>query len=143
MKRTELITAITEGMACMRRSAMSQPAASAGDKNCPTRAQVGVLFMLAHDGPQTTKDLAARLAMTSSAVTQLVDGLVRDKSIARKEDKDDRRRIQLSLTDNGKKRLAEAKKQHVTVFTRLFNGLSDEELVQLHKIQQKIIANLS
>jgi len=62
--------------------------------------------------------------------------------MARKEDKEDRRKLNLTLTALGKKKLEEAKKERFAGLKKLFEPLDDQELMQLKKLQSKIIANL-
>jgi DNA-binding MarR family transcriptional regulator len=108
-------------------------------KDLPTQAQIGVLFVLSHQGSQSIKDLSLRFGMTSSAATQLVDGLVKHGFLKRMEDRNDRRKMCVDLTSKGKKTLEKAKKQRIEKMAKMFEPLTDEELMQLQKIQSKIV----
>jgi MarR family transcriptional regulator, organic hydroperoxide resistance regulator len=107
--------------------------------DCPTRAQMATLMVLSHVGPQTIKDLAERFGMSPSAVTQTVDGLVEERLLERREGEDDRRQVFVSLTAKGKTMAAEAKKEQFKSMTKLLEPLSDEELIVLMTLHQKII----
>jgi DNA-binding MarR family transcriptional regulator len=137
MKRTQLAQDVAEGLAFMKRLIGNTQGKT--PKDMPTRAQIGVLMILAHEGALTLKDIAERLCMSSSAATQLIDSLVKDKIIARTEDIDDRRKIRLSLTPAGRKRLLLAKKLYIGAFIKLLDPLTDTELLQWKKLQEKII----
>lgn len=140
-KRQELIAALTEDMGQMKRLIASSHGAVDHSKKCPTRAQIGIMFVLSDGQASNLKDLAQKLHMTSSAVTQLINGLVRDKLLRRKEDPNDRRKTSLSLTEFGKKRLTEMQKGHQALYARLFASLSDEELKTWQTLQRKTITH--
>ena len=142
MKRPELILEIVEDFAAFKRAIiLSHADRSSG--NMPTPAQIGVLVMIGREGSQNLKDLAGHSCMSSSAATQLVDGLVADGLLSRTEDADDRRRIRLTLTTAGKRTLAKAKERHAASFAKLLTPLSVEELKEWQRLQRKIIDNAS
>lgn len=140
MHRSKLISDIAKDLAAFKRTLMASYARKSGER-APTPAQVGILALLAHGGPQHLKDLAERLCMTSSAATQLVDGLVEARLLTRTEDPSDRRRITLAITSGGRRRLAAAKKAHMAAFTRMLAPLSEGELREWKRLQRKIIDN--
>lgn len=109
-------------------------------KGMPTRAQIGVLFVISYQGPQSIKDLAAKFNMTSSAATQLVNGLVKENLLSREEDLKDRRQIIVDLTSKGREKMAVIKKKRYERMSKIFGTLSIQELLQLQKIQEKIIS---
>ena len=68
-----------------------------------SRLQFGVLSMVDHaDEPQTISDLSKTLNLDPSTLVPAVDALERKGLIIRQRDPDDRRRIPLSLTEEGK-----------------------------------------
>jgi DNA-binding MarR family transcriptional regulator len=109
----------------------------------PTPAQIGILVLIARGGAQNLKDLAARLRMSSSAATQLVDGLVEERMLTRTEDPADRRRILLALTASGRRKLDQAKKRRMDSFAKLLAPLTESELVDWKRLQRKIIGHAS
>jgi len=143
MKREEILTAIFEDMRMMHRLHASPHSSEKKElKGMPTRSQMGIMMILSQGEVKTVKELAETFCMSSSAATQLVEGLVQAKLMARKEDKEDRRKLNLTLTALGKKKLEEAKKERFAGLKKLFEPLDDQELMQLKKLQSKIIANL-
>ena len=140
MNRNQTINDLMENMGFVMRFASRLHGKPA--KSSPTRAQLGVLFMIGHFGMQNIKDLARKFEMSSSAVTQLVDGLVKDRLLTRKEDLKDRRKIRLELTEQGRKQLLAGKKARVNFLIKLFKPLSDEDISHLNRIQNKIIKSL-
>lgn len=136
MKRKDLLVHIIEDMILLRRKiAETRP-------NCDhslTHVQIGILMMLEHEGGLNLKDIATRMRASSSAATQMVNGLVDSGYIVRKEDGEDRRKISLMLTERGRRKLDEAKEAHLAFFSDMVSPLSDDELVSLHSLQQKIL----
>jgi DNA-binding MarR family transcriptional regulator len=138
--RTELVAAIAEGMPLLKRriAACHGPPARRGSGS-PTHAQAAILHILSGDGALGVKALAARLAMTPSAATQLTDALVRTRLLVRREDPKDRRRISLDLTDRGRAALAEMRKSQVAAFGKFCRSLTDAELAALWRLHRKLI----
>ncbi len=137
MNRSVAINQLFENMGATRRM-MSKAHGQSPVKNMPTRGQLGILMMLGDESVMGIKELAEKFAMSSSAVTQLVDGLVDDGFVTRKEDADDRRKIGLSLTPSGKKKLVESKKEHLASLAKLFAPLTDDELRTFLHISNKV-----
>lgn len=122
----------------MRRVIFQAYADATGGKG-PTPAQIGVMMMLGKIDHMSIKDVAEKFLMSSSAATQLVNPLVKDGLLTRKEDSKDRRKIGLSLTAKGKKALEEHKKIHLAVLTKIYSPLTDKELAQYLALQSKIV----
>ena len=109
---------------------------------CLTRAQLGLLVWLRNkEDPQSTKDIAEHLHMTSSAVTQLVDSLVERELVKRTPSTTDRRKLFLSLTEEGEIFFQKAKSERARHVQKVLSPLSNEELQQLIIIQEKILNN--
>ncbi len=143
MNRQDLVSSIAEGFHHIRRHVVHHSQqGNQSSKNMPTPAQLAVLYLLAHSEVNNTKQIAEHLCMSPSAITQLVDGLAREKILERKEDVKDRRKIILTLTSLGKKKLILAQKKHLKVFENMFKFLSDRELIQIESLQKKIIEHL-
>src|SRR3989338_7062018 len=58
-----------------------------------------VLFLISEHEEMTTKEIAQLLGMTSSAVTQLVNGLVKKQYLERQDASHDRRIVRIRLTE--------------------------------------------
>jgi DNA-binding MarR family transcriptional regulator len=107
-----------------------------------TPSQGFVLHFVAKKKKSTVKEIAEKLGITSSATTQLIDGLVRNDILERKEDPDDRRAVNLTLSATGKKKVAYMKEKGMEKMKEIFNPLSNEELETYLKLNQKIAENL-
>lgn len=109
------------------------------DAGGPTRAQMGILYVLFKRGSQSIKQMAEEFAMTSSGATQLVDGLVKQGLVSRTEGETDRRKTSISLTEEGQKILKHMHKRRIDALKKVFAPLSAEEIKQLSAMQKKII----
>ncbi len=104
-----------------------------------TPSQGFVLRFVAKNGPANVKSIAKTLHVTSSAATQLIDGLVDNGYLVRKINSSDRRIITLSLSEKAKKLFREFKEQGLNKMTKLFNALTDKELVKYADLNKKIL----
>ncbi len=67
-----------------------------------TIGQALVIFFLLDKDGSSVKDIAQALQLDSPAVSRLIDRLLKEKLIIRKEDNEDRRTLQIFLTDKGR-----------------------------------------
>jgi DNA-binding MarR family transcriptional regulator len=140
--REDLVKQFTEQMEEIKRHMMSHKFPMP-DCKLPTPSQVRVLFLL-NDKKEglSVKEIAELLEITGSAATQLIDGLFDEGFVNRVEDLIDRRRMVVSLSEQAKERMAQVKEFHLSKFKELTRLLSDEELLTLVGIQQKMILAL-
>jgi DNA-binding MarR family transcriptional regulator len=141
MDKQELIQSIFQNMSALGRNLAGRNLGPYS-KGSPTYAQIGVLFTVSKNSQQTIKDVAACFGMTSSAATQLVNGLEKEGMLTRKEDKVDRRKTCLELTPKGRKYVANIKKKRYKMMAEILETLNSEELLQLKRIQDKITEHL-
>lgn len=66
-----------------------------------TRLQLGILRVLYHDGALTISELSRKFSVDPSTLVPTVDTLERKKLLTRGRDPNDRRRVPLTLTDEG------------------------------------------
>jgi len=90
----------------------------------------------------TSGELANRLYMTPSAVTQAIEPLVKSEYVSRTHDPLDRRLAHLKLTKRGAKKLAVLTKAQRQLLSEMLAPLSDEDLASFLTIQHKLIAAL-
>ena len=141
MKRKEIMEKFMEDMGCMKRHLMPRNLAKDMPKGISTHSQMGILALIYHEGPQTIKDLAKHFGMTSSAATQSVNSMTREALLLRKPNDDDRRKVEVHITTAGKKTFEQLKAKHTERMEEFFAPLTDEELLQMHKLHHKIIAH--
>jgi DNA-binding MarR family transcriptional regulator len=91
-------------------------------------AKFGVLSKLVAAGePLPLGTLAERSACVRSNITQLVDRLEADRLVVRTADPHDRRSIRAELTDEGRRRQAEAARVVATAEAQVFAGLPEAQ----------------
>jgi DNA-binding MarR family transcriptional regulator len=139
--RKEKIEELLESMGALRRTMAFRPVAP---KKMPriTPAQWGALMVIEHHGESTLKDMAKALGITSSAATQLIDGLVTSGYVVRKTHAKDRRAVTLTLSNTTKAHVDTIKKQALQKFLKFFEVLNDKELDQYILLNKKIIGKL-
>lgn len=93
--RKECIESITQSMYAIRHKALACDSAKSTfthpEKNSITPSQLAVLETVMEKQPTNLKDIAEGLGITSSAATQLVDGLVGKDYLVREHRQQDRR----------------------------------------------------
>ena len=114
----------------------------AGSKEISITPSQGFVLQVVAHGPCSVKDVAKALHITSSAVTQLIDGLVEKGYLLRQEHQADRRVSSLSLSPKAKKLFAQFKSQSHHRIMQLFNVLTDTELKQYAALNKKIVDSL-
>ncbi len=103
-----------------------------------TPSQLGVLEALLHLGPMPHCALAAKLLVSASNLTTVIDNLERDGLVRRDRDPKDRRVSITSLTPTGEARLAEFFPQHVERLVAAMNALEPGEQVELARLCRKL-----
>ena len=104
----------------------------------PTLSQWNVLRLVRKKGEVSVKEISEALGVTSSASTQLIDGLVNKGYLVRKRDPNDRRIILVKLSPSSQKHLSNMKMQRLKWLTEIFAVLSDEELAHYASLNKKI-----
>lgn len=86
----------------------------------------------------TMSELSRRLMVTNGNLTGLVDRLVREGLVTRLVSPPDRRAQMISLTVAGKRALDDMTPAHSEWISDMFDGLSDTERRQLHRLLGKL-----
>jgi DNA-binding MarR family transcriptional regulator len=106
-----------------------------------THSQMVVLRILKKNENINIKDIAGMLGITSSAITQIVNELVKKGFILRKRNPDDRRTLNLVLSEKAIIQFDSIKNKSFSELYSLFEVLSDDELIDYYKLNNKIIGN--
>lgn len=104
-------------------------------------AQVGLLHFVQQNGTATMKDIAGALGTTHSAVTQLIEGIVKAGYLVRIRDQRDRRIIHLKLSTKGTSKFEQFRKGHFAMMRSLLTPLTDREIATLIVIQKKMFGH--
>jgi DNA-binding MarR family transcriptional regulator len=142
MDRNKLTEEIFLNMSSLRKLVMNNDQLNGVDKTMPTRAKIAVLMILSDGKNKSVKEIAECFNISPSAAAQLVDSLAKYDLIKREEDKEDRRKVVVSLTFIGKAALEKSKKMRLKTFIKIFAALSDSELAEFKRLQSKIIESL-
>jgi DNA-binding MarR family transcriptional regulator len=86
----------------------------------------------------TLGELSQRMMVTNGNVTGLVDRLLAEELISRKQHKSDRRSHIVSLTDKGRRQFARMAKEHEDWIAGMFGDLSQNEFATLTKLLGKL-----
>ena len=103
-----------------------------------THAQMMVLRIIQDNENMNLKGLALALGTSSSAATQIVNGLVKKGYLERKRNLLDRRVLNLALTDKALAQISSIKSKSFSNLYALFDALSDTELIQYFKLSQRL-----
>ena len=79
-------------------------------------------------GDASVSALAECMHVSRPNISRAVDELVKNGLVNRKRDPDDRRNVQLSLTDKGKKMINDLHERYGRILADQFSILTDEEL---------------
>ena len=103
-----------------------------------TNQQYNILRILrgVHPEPCTVQELKKRMLDKQPDASRLVDRLQAKKLVLRKSNAEDRRKMDVLITEEGLG-LLERMDPEVAAFDDLFAGLSDKEVDQLNKLLDK------
>ena len=139
--RKKIVEEITEALYSIRRKIASEMH-HVSDEMQITHPQWIVLHHVKKSGMINIKDLANLLEITSSAATQIVDGLVKKEFLLRKRNKEDRRILNIELSDKAINKFNSIKSASFNTLSALFDVLDDEELQKYCDLNNKIASKI-
>lgn len=101
-------------------------------------SQKRILMMMDEMGEITQSELTERLGVRSASVSEVVGKLEKTGSVIRRQGEDDRRTVNISLTDSGKELAEQARQQRSRRHKEMFSCLTDEEKSSLLFLLEKI-----
>lgn len=108
-----------------------------------TRNEMDVLLFLANNpGYDRAADIVARRGIAKSHVSLSVGGLEAKGLLKRREDPVDRRAVHLELTEEAKDIARQGREAQKAFFSRIYAGLTREELAQWVAIIEKVSKNI-
>lgn len=105
-----------------------------------THAQGSIVLMLYSGHYSTAAELARELYIDSASITRMLDRLEKRGLIMRMPRGDDRRVINLKLTDEGQKLAEQLPTLYSAVLNRHFIDFSAEEVATLKTLLRKLLA---
>jgi DNA-binding MarR family transcriptional regulator len=138
--RKKIIEDLLQNMHAMRHKLMI--GYTANREMVITPSQGFVLRFVAKNSSANVKAVTQALNTTSSATTQLVDGLVEKGYLIRRVDSKDKRITTLLLSLKAKKLFKEFEEKSLQKMTTLFDVFTDRELTQYATLNKKITDNI-
>ena len=108
-----------------------------------TRSQWSMIVAVARHPGSTQRQVAELLEMSEASAGRLIDRLCADGLLERQERNDDRRARSVFVTDKVKPMLEQLGEIAKASESRVFNGLSEEELEQMSALLDKVYRNLT
>jgi DNA-binding MarR family transcriptional regulator len=105
-------------------------------------AQWSVLRILWDIEGLTQVELADRMRVEKASLTGVLDGMERAGLIKRSRNADDRRKINITLTAQGRRLKAEVLPYAAKISRKATRGMSEAETAQLRQLLAKLIQNL-
>lgn len=103
-----------------------------------TTSQFGVLEAIYHLGPLQTGELGEKILKSSGNMTLVIDNLVKRDLVVRERQVEDRRCIEIHLTDQGKGLIEQIWGKHEEGVLQTFSILSIDEQRQLSALCRKL-----
>lgn len=103
-----------------------------------TSSQFGTLETLYHLGPMCQSEIGKKILRSSGNITLVIDNLEKRGLVRRERAEDDRRRVGVHLTPEGRALIEHVFPEHVALLTAAFNVLTPDEQEQLGKLCKKL-----
>jgi DNA-binding MarR family transcriptional regulator len=140
IERERIINEIIMQMKNLRPSFMNSKGIFKKAPLFPAQLQI---IALIHQNPGIKQsEISSTFHITPSAVTQALNALDKLNFINRKQNAEDHREYNIFLTSIAEKLVDKFVEKQKTHMTELFKCLSDEEVMQLKNIQEKLISNI-
>ena len=108
------------------------------DEHGLTQSQLGVLEMLLHLGPLAQSDIASRLLRSPSNLTTVIENLHRGGLVSRRRSGEDRRRVIIELTTEGREVIERVFPEHLERIVKVMSALSSKEQEELARLSRKL-----
>ncbi len=137
--RKQQIEQLVEKLHAFRRLMAPDSQSPCGEESLAPSQWLALLLIKRQEGIGI-KELATLLGTTSSAATQLVDGLVKKGLLDRQTSPDDRRALRLSLPDAARQQIEAMKEQRLEKLEAVFSALDETEFKTLLDLIDKVIS---
>lgn len=104
--------------------------------------QIVIIEFLAAQGACKMKELAKAVNFTMSAVTAIVDKMIKAKLVKRERSSEDRRVVNVTLLQKGRELIAELMQLRRKAFNEMFSTLSEGEKNEYMRILKKAYQGL-
>jgi len=110
-----------------------------GDKYGFNKTQLRTLVRLNRNGSQTMSELVQQLNIEKGSMTSVIDSLIDGGFAARERDENDRRRVIISLLDEGRALAQQVEEEMEAHIRRELNKLGEERVKALFELQDLLI----
>ena len=100
--------------------------------------QFGVLEALYHLGPMHQGTLGEKLLQSKGNISTIITNLEDRGLVVRRRDEDDRRYVNVHLTEDGERLIADIFPAHVQRIRDAFSVLNDDEVEELGRLCKKL-----
>ena len=104
------------------------------------RGRGRLLTLLLRDGSMTQRELQDRMDIRSASLSELLEKMEQSGLISRERSDEDRRTVDIALTDAGLNAAHEAQRERAETAHQLFCVLSEAEQAQLAGLLEKLLA---
>jgi DNA-binding MarR family transcriptional regulator len=111
------------------------------DDNDVTYEQWGVLVMILKERGDTAAVLSRGMECDTGSMTRMLDRLEAKGLVSRTRSTDDRRRVQLELTEAGRRKAERLVQAIVNVLNRHLDGFTVDDLDQFKGFLRRMLAN--
>lgn len=101
-------------------------------------SHVKVIFYLFNNGSSAISDIASMLAISKPNMTPIIDKLIKEDLVYRKEDPNDRRKIRIDLTEKAHNLALEHKKRLKESLLSKISTLSEEDLFKMSDLVSQL-----
>lgn len=128
---------------CFRLNALSRKISRMYNNRClehgVTAAQSFVIFDVMDHRGTSVKDIATRIQLDSPAITGLIDRLVKEDLVKRKEDLEDRRSLKIYLTEKGQELAEKDLVPMALEFNKYIRQLVEPQIAQIFQLSLDLI----
>lgn len=103
-----------------------------------TESQFATLEALYHLGPLNHKEIAEKILKREANITHVVDNLERDGLVERERSQEDRRIVEVHLTDKGEERIGDVFPQFVDFLMDQLEGFPEEKKERLAGLAKEL-----
>jgi MarR family transcriptional regulator, 2-MHQ and catechol-resistance regulon repressor len=103
-----------------------------------TVSQFGALEALFHCGEMCQGDLALKMMRTLGSITSVVDGLQKRRLVRRERAAEDKRFVNVKLTEAGRRLVERILPTHVKLVTERFSAISGPQQEELRRICRQL-----
>lgn len=109
------------------------------NKDCSHNGKGRILKVLLEEGMMTQSDLQNTIDIRSGSLSEILIKMEDKELITRKKDNDDKRKINIQITEKGKEAISLKEEENKNKAKELFNSIDEEEKKQLEVILLKLI----